>query len=232
MNLPDTAREAADALRSHASTPVSLIDGDEPEAVAGLVGDSSAPGATLTLPRPRKVAPRVSTEEFILPSGRAVRLRAITTEEYVGARERAANATGDVTKKPDPNGARYQALLDVHMLSLMVQAYTDPMDWSETRAAQKVAQAAAFEREHRDTPLDERPRFEFTPDPDAMLEALDPEDWRTATPMSLMIPTASTYIRKVFNEPADWDMLAAVAAVVMTPRRDLAGIAGKARKAR
>jgi len=173
--------------------------------------------------------PRTPCEEVIVPSGRAVRLKVVTTAEYLGAKERAAATAGDPTKRPDPRNTRFSAALDRELLALAVTAYTDPIDWPRLLDAQQQKQARAWAEATKGMPDAERPAFVFTPDVAALLAAVPAASWQATTPLALSTPGKQA-ITEVFDSVADWEVLTRVAGSLLMPSADLAGIVGKAQR--
>lgn len=176
-------------------------------------------------------APTQRMEEVLLPSGRAVRIRAVKTREYLGAKERAAATAGDPTRNPDPGGRRYAAAVDRELLALALVAYTGPLDWGPVLDAQldqqERAHRAMLEREAR--PPEQWPPFVFVPDAAALLATIPPEQWVPTTPLDLLQGGEGVGLESVFDGVADWEVLVATTARLLMPSRDLSGIAGKGR---
>lgn len=215
---------------SKSTAPTFTVEGpDDPYVVQPQEAPAKpAPQVTAGLPAPYNPAPSQSLEEFILPSGRAVRLRSVRTEEYLGAKERAAATAGDPTKNPDPRGARMTAALDREMLALVVVAYTDELDWTPTLDAQAATQLMAWGAATKELAPEARPEFKFVPDASGLLAALPETAWHATTPMELTIPGPRSLL-SVFNGIADWEVLTSMAGRLLLPKRNLSAIVGKAR---
>lgn len=193
--------------------------------------DNTVPAQAPTGPAPQAPqAPAPATgrvEDHILPSGRIVRLRRVTTAEYLGAKERATLRVG---KAPDPRGQRMTAALDRELLALMVQAYTAPedVDWHALMQAQAAQQQAAWDARFGALPVEERPAFVYVPDRAGLIAQVPLTLFRPTTPQELLTVPGRT-LDAVFTEVADWEVLTACAATMMLPTRDLSAIVGKAR---
>lgn len=197
---------------------------EAPPAPAGLTG---APGLAL----PPRIDPSAlrREEQRILPSGRAVQMRRLTTKEYLDAKERAAGLVGEITRtNPDPQGRRTSALEEREMMALCITAYTDPFDWTPWMEEQLRVQQAAWEKEHPAT--DGQPAAPYIPnlDPVALLDRLPPGAWRSTTPFELLTP-GDRSLESIFTEVADWAVLVATGSKMLLPTRDFSAIVGKAR---
>lgn len=180
-------------------------------------------------PLPSPARPKTPVHEVILPSGRAVRLRTVTTAEYLDAKERAASNAGDLAKRPDPRGTRFARELDREMVALAVVAYTDCLDWTPSVEAQVKAQAAAHETMVQGLAPEARPPFEFQPDTAALLNTLPETAWHATTPLALVTP-GDGELFAVFSDVADWEVLTRVAGDLLLPRRNMAAFVGKAQR--
>lgn len=192
-----------------------------------------APAApSLALPPRIDPASLQREEQRILPSGRGVQMRKLTTREYLDAKERAAGLVGELTRtNPDPQGRRTSAAEEREMMALTITAYTDPFDWTpwmeEQIEAQRVAWAAAHPAEglaEGQTPPPFVPMF----DPVALLERLPPGAWRRCSPMELLTPGPNS-MESVFTEVSDWAAMIAIGSKLLLPTRDFSVILGKAR---
>jgi len=195
-------------------------------APALTIEDDDTPSPTVAEALPTRRAP---CEEVILPSGRAVRLKVVTTAEYLGAKERAAATAGDPAKRPDPRNTRFSASLDRELLALAVTAYTDPIDWPRLLAAQQQQQAKAWAASVEALPEADRPPFVFAPDVKALLAAVPATTWQATTPLALSTPGKHS-LTEVFDSVADWEVLTRVAGSLLMPSADLAGIVGKVQR--
>lgn len=194
-----------------------------------LVDDSAPLAEPLAVgtPLPSPARPKTPVHEVILPSGRAVRLRAVTTGEYLDAKERAASNVGD--RRPDPRGVRFARELDREMVALALVAYTDRLDWSSSVEAQVNAQLLEHEAMVRGLAPEARPPFEFQPDTAALLNTLPETAWHATTPLALVTP-GDGELFTVFSDVADWEVLTRVAGDLLLPRRNMAAFVGKAQR--
>lgn len=202
-------------------------------------GPATPSNPAIDAPAPAQVAPaparmlgtgNARQEEHILPSGRVVRLRRITTGEYLGAKER---ATVRVGKHPDPKGTRQGEALNREVLCLMVVAYTSPdIDWETLMEQQAAQQEAAHLLKYPvaadGMPASDAPAFSYVPDRAALVAQVPASAYTMTTPQLLMI-AGPQCIDNVFTEVADWEVLGMCAGQMLLPSRDLSRIVGKAR---
>lgn len=173
-------------------------------------------------------APPALYTEAILPSGRAVRIRRVTTAEYLGAKERALAAAA-----PGEEGrltGRVSTALDRELLALAVVAYTASRSWEEELARQEAEHLAKFPPAEvarlREAGLPVPP---FAADPEAALASVLPEEWLGVRPLDLLHGELS--VEHLFSEVADYQCLVDLVGRSLLPAANLRGLVGKSRTA-
>ena len=206
-----------------------LLDSDD--------NSSTAPTGPAPVP-PKPGAHRGRLEDHILPTGMIVRLRRVTTAEYLACKQRAALDADPRT--PDPGAARHTAAMNRQMLALALVAYVpgDAVDWDDLMRAQVEQQQqqhdahhARVERAARDAGVEPPPRvpFVYVPDRAALIAHVPDTSFITTTPMALLTGVGGTKLTDLFDNIADWEALCMCAGALLAPTRDLSAIVGKAR---
>lgn len=216
-------------------TPFSILDAAPPPAVPQAAPSPATVAPELParfpdgIPVPRATTGGRELVEVLLPSGRGVRLRRLTTQDFLAAREAAAASAGDPERKPDPRGVRYTGALDRECTALAVVSFTAEFDWTDTLRALTERARVAHEQAQLALPEDQRAAFVPVPTPAGELLGLLPESaWCPTTPLKLLTPGADC-LEELFRSPADWMMLTQEVGRLLAPTRSLAGIAGKGR---
>lgn len=168
--------------------------------------------------------------ETVLASGRAVRVRKVTTREYLGAKERAMASVNGKGLEPAVVNARTASALDRELIALALVAYTEPRSW----AAEIERQRAEYDKTYTEEVVAElmeakRPVPVFTLDIDAALSSIAPGEWREVRPIDLLV--GSRTAEDIFEDVADYQGVVNTVGAALLPAVDLKGLVGKSRTA-
>lgn len=168
--------------------------------------------------------------ETILATGRAVRVRKVTTREYLAAKERAMASVNGKGLEPGTAAARTASALDRELIALALAAYTEPRDWSGEIERQRAEYNARFtEAEVARLMEAKQPVPLFTIDADAALSSIAPGEWREVRPIDLLMGGRTA--EDIFDDVADYQGLINVVGASLLPAVDLKGLVGKSRTA-
>lgn len=145
----------------------------------------------------------------LLPSGRGVRFRRLTTRDYLAINQRVAAKVGD---KKDPGGGLARTMAPIEIVATALEAITlEPLRWAFRAAPEIAAEAEA------DSVLDAHaarvaPAAPPEVDVDAMLDQADAEKrWTPVTYAEVMKREGPTSFDELFAELADFEAMVALA---------------------
>lgn len=169
--------------------------------------------------------------EAILATGRAVRVRRVTTAEYLGAKERALSTAATKGLPPEAVNARVASALDRELIALALVAYTEVRPWEEELTRQHREHVERYSTPEEVARLAEAklPVPPFVPDVDAALASVAPSEWVPVRPVDLLMGDRS--VERLFNDVAEYQGLVTVVGNTLLPAVDLKGLVGKSRTA-
>lgn len=168
--------------------------------------------------------------EAVLATGRAVRVRKVTTAEYLGAKERAMASVNGKGLEAAVVNARTAAALDRELIALALVAYTDARDWSAELLRQQEAYSAKYtEAEVARLAAANTPVPVFTVNVDEALASIPAGEWHPVRPIDLLVGSRS--VEDIFDDVADYQGLVNVVGSTLVPAVDLKGLVGKSRTA-
>jgi hypothetical protein len=145
----------------------------------------------------------------LLPSGRGVRFRRLTTRDFLAINQRVAAKVGD---KKDPGGGLARTMAPIEIVATSIESITlEALPWTFC-----AADAPAVEADDSDSVLDVH-AARVAPasrqvDVDAMLDAADAgKRWTSVSYAEVMKREGPTSFDELFGELADFEAMVALA---------------------